>query len=567
MQQAISDRTLSFLKGTVAPGQGDMALPPSIVNRTTMSKKFDVQGNWEVNDDLLGGAAIKSSSGCLVWLPGRGMHSLTRYGFVAPGTTTWVPAVNFTIQYMEEVALPYESTAGPLISPDAAENFTWTRIFAGAIRVESTTVPIGNTALNGTFAGGTFEDLRDVMQDGAGHAYSVPNIVQQTLIAKDAYKQIPVKDGMVMTIGSDIVPLLSPPDPDKYVDWHAGVTMINFNAPGGHHNISGVNVVDLVWWGWISPYNIQAMGANQSIQIDNVNPYATPRLDLNISQPVASIPVAYWARLEFRDIYVTVNGSTGDTQYTSVITSEDRYFNGGVAGEFHVSHHADMAAVTGREVTGIWIGTQVALSYYSETMIQIPLPTYIGGGLAIMNLYCQGELGPARIIRWDHLSKGQVISVRGDILMEAVPQGSIAPYVTANTFAANMSFQVNAFPMLQAIYNSSFPIFRRLYVGTEYDHIVRNILPELTAEYFTRHESSPEIEMAASASGIFSDIGGELGGLFGKRGRTIGSSLGALGDIGTQLMGRRFGSAAGQFGSAAGQFGSAAGQFGEREYD
>lgn len=68
--------------------------------------------------------------------------------------------------------------------------------------------------------------------------------------------------------------------------------------------------------------------------------------------------------------------------------------------------------------------------------------------------------------------------------------------------------------------------------------------------------------MAATASGIFSDIGGELGGLFGKRGRTIGSTVGALGDLGTRFLSRRGGS-----GSAAGQFGNAAGQFGERDYD
>jgi len=302
------------------------------------------------------------------------------------------------------------------------------------------------------------------------------------------------------------------------------------------------------------------------VDCDVPNPHCKPHIYLTAELEATGTGLGgdiLMTRCHFTDVYAIINGVTGNIEYNTLHSW--RYVSRSVLQNitWELEHFADIYAVEGREDTGMWIGTHVEIDFTCNAATSVNGMSGIGGGIAIENLYAPGELNPCRIIRWDSLSDGQVLNLRGEFMVEAVPQGSVAPYVTPSLLTQQMTFQINTYPLLQSLYNGIFPIFRRMYIAQDYDRILREVLPNMTSDNFTRHEATREIENAASAAGLFSGLGGELGGLFGKRGREVGTALGALGDMGQRVLSRS-GASAGQFGGlAAGQFGGdAAGQFG-----
>ena len=182
-----------------------------------------------------------------------------------------------------------------------------------------------------------------------------------------------------------------------------------------------------------------------------------------------------------------------------------------------------------------------------------------------------GQCGPAHIIRYDNIGAGQNLRISGVLNTESVAKGNLAPYLQGAVGNTSMSPDANVLPLVWMLYNGISP-FKCSWEASDYDRFrdefVKNLTPESLAALA---DNDTRIHSASSAAGLFSSIGGAIGG--------IGDAIfGASGQFGTggqssTNLGAQFG-AGGQFGasggfnanpfavaSARGQFGSS-GQYG-----
>jgi hypothetical protein len=78
---------MDLLKCTLAPAEYN-TLPPSVCTQTTFSKRVDASANFLVNDAALNPVYenVPTSSGAIVWMPGKGPYACYRMGIVPKGT-------------------------------------------------------------------------------------------------------------------------------------------------------------------------------------------------------------------------------------------------------------------------------------------------------------------------------------------------------------------------------------------------------------------------------------------------------------------------------------------------
>lgn len=588
-----TDGVMNFVRTTLNPEVGGM--PPNLSAGTTFGKIFTVDGSFNVNDAHLAsdGDRISSHSGLILWFPLRGVdHSLTRYGIVPNGTLTRnmytiseeygnsYSEYQYRFQYNGEVALPYEHSANIQISPDVSDDFSTVRLIAGAFRLESTTIPIGSTALNGWLSGGVINDTRDVC-DKDGVAYPLSSILQQTMTPKDGLQKISVRDAIVSVVGPDISPNFQTPN-DDFVYGMAGDKNTYPGGPPTEITITGWTHGSSIRFDsrWYSPYDIAVVGTPTSPDIPlatrikplNVNAQVIIDTEFHVS-PVRSVVaqiMSFNIQIMYSHVWAYID-STGTVQYSIDRETDSRVFSPNtwptvpgsksvpdlravdqnfqfkaIRANQRVYHRKDNASEFSDE--SIYIGTLIHSEISNVSGPDILNGTfggYLTHSFTSTNIYRQGELGPARVIRWDDVGDGQSLSLRGKLLVQCVPEGTIAPYVSVSQNTNDMSQQMNVYPLLNALYNGRWDLFRRIYSGTAYDAAVAAVhklsLGQLAS---TGGNGDASVQTAAHAAGGFLTELGTIGGTLlgsafgdGAAGGAIGGMLGdKIGGIASNLF-------------------------------
>lgn len=196
--------------------------------------------------------------------------------------------------------------------------------------------------------------------------------------------------------------------------------------------------------------------------------------------------------------------------------------------------------------------TVVTSGVYSDKDLHITLDTAnCNVRCFARNIYAPGELGPCRVLRYDDLSKDMDIQFQGDILVECVPQGQVAPFVKQGGQVSGITTSPSVFPLISAIYNSNRCPIKRVWLYQEYMDFVQDQVANLSLEtIMTWMDDNPAIKEV-----VTTEAGGGWGSLLGNIGSTLGQSAGdALGGALGGLIGGL--GASGQYGSASGQYGA-----------
>lgn len=577
---------LSFVQTTIAPSDYQV-MPPNIHNGSTIVKELTVYGSYSVNDVGLVNPFVSTQQGVLAWNVTRDTQSISRFGRIPAGSV--VPSVGFpiigsnTFTFVQDLWAPYNNADSVAVTPDMSEQFSSSRLFAGVVEVQSSTTSTTSAALSGTLSCGTIMDTRDVWQQAGANSLSATNLVQNSITKKDGLLNVPIHDGLVTIVGSDIPVDFSIPNANDQFRSHGGIATINgatFVPPATTAGSS--TIVQQMYW--ITPWDITlGLGGMQNLQIPNVGIYTEVGFDVVYSFPVNGVyyqtPGALATaadakladfdlniRMVAADAYLRVR-TTGaiEVTWSSTVSYDIAHLHDTVtraaAGTFH--HHPQVIVGDQFRTNGMYIGTCFWLTVENMQNLNatawnlpIPAPTVLTFNVKPLALYDRGELGPVRILRWDGVANGQTVNVTGRLLCEAVPQGAVAPFVTPGALTDSMSMSVNLFPFLSLLYNGKSP-FRRNWVRSHYYQVLRDVVPRLTPESLLTWSDMPaEVVHAAEAAGIFEGIGGKLGGMAG------GLLDGIVGEV---FAGGTYGGSAesaGLYGQAGGIYGHAGGTYG-----
>lgn len=295
MTMADADASRMFFSSAIKPQQV-VAVPPNQGDVPNFGQPVKTQGTWKANDDTYN-PEVSSQAGQIVWLPTRGMISLTRYGFVAAGITTaesptaaanfvsawsyttaptFYPAIG-TLTYVSEFAVPYTSVAPwgtnsdiLSFSPDVAADFYLGRLTTGIFNLRAGATALNQNFTSGRAAMGNISDTRDIAQDSRSTiAFEPTSLASASVIGKDGDASFPLQDGAVSLQGSDIAREFRPPNMDivgERREEYDYVTPANISVlnPSVMSILSSANTVNgaqgILQSYWISPWKIQASG-------------------------------------------------------------------------------------------------------------------------------------------------------------------------------------------------------------------------------------------------------------------------------------------------------------------
>ena len=168
-----------------------------------------------------------------------------------------------------------------------------------------------------------------------------------------------------------------------------------------------------------------------------------------------------------------------------------------------------------------------------------------------------GNIGPCHIVRYDNVSNGQTLILKGMFRFQGNPNGTIAPFVQDSIQAAKYVFSSQVQGLLRALFRSN-PNFRRIMTTRFYEEVVLPYVRELSAGSLIQESGNkPEVVAHGEQAGLFTTVGSTVGNLFDAL------AGGAAGQFGLG------GGMAGQFGlggGMAGQYGLGGGMSGRRPY-
>lgn len=526
-----------FAKTTVAP-RLFKSQPPNLAWQTAFPKRLDVVGNINIDDSTLDpstGKVVPTSSGMVVWLVNRGVNGIKRYGFIPAGYSTNLARLYFgeTITYNSALGAPY--TPGDIkISPDLTTTFSSARLFSGDLRVICDTVPIGNTALNGYFSCGTVTDTRDVAQLSNGNCFDPSDLVQTSSTSKDGLKEISCMKGIVGLVGSDVRFNYGPPNPDVC---DAGIngqyTPLAITKQLGSVLNLASGATAIFSNTWVSPWNVTLSGGSQSALLQNIqvppinlegclDVKVVAGFEISSANPVVSQCIVrallqhMWAQVgpdgsihngdlsmkyTMSNILPVIGGpSSGAGVFLTFEDSPVMYEN------TTINNGNQTNSVSNR---GMYLGFQLVLMIDNPTTVDFSctIASYPGYypqiSVRARSLFCEGELGPARIIRWDGLSKDQQIKIDGVLMAQCIPQGIIAPFVQSAAMYSDSVTNLNAMTFVSELYNGPSP-FRRMWTGEAYDDFMKNVFPNFNSEMVVEW-AQPKLIATANSSGMFDE--------------------------------------------------------------
>lgn len=557
---------------TTAEGLRWNTLPPAICSQPTFSKRIDVTGNFLIPADPLTFEKIPTSSGCLIWLPGRDMISAYRFGFVPAGTVSTgagggSPPVGLpggALTYWSPLPIPYNNKVEKDIitysPPPSFSTFTMGRLYYGKIKCISDTVPISATALNGQFAAAAVSNILDVFQVNqipgvqSGLACDPSMLTQAGTTIHDSIKEVSVGRGATVLLGPDIEPKMA------FADVNEIYNHVGHMTPGTE--LTGIylqpfpyvatplaaNAQLFLWAGWISPWNVSVTGvALPGITLQNIPCAGYPAMmnpvggafEMNLTfsldnTKTVPVPTGYEEAVNvyFFHTFATCS-SDGSINYN--VAQENRTITVGPSVGFDIPFVVRSNAKEGMtggfsqynnqntsvppfsplqnfaNQAGMYIGTSFAIFVKnvsdvagadSPSHIDPLLPHYIN--FRAVNDYAPGELGPARIVRWDSVGAGQVMKVDGIMLAECLPGFLSAPFVQSSANMARVCTSINAYNFLAFVYNSDDTPFKRVWDSYYLDEFIRNELPKLSC-HTIRSWGVQRIIDAAASCGILKE--------------------------------------------------------------
>lgn len=621
MSLAGPDSAMQFLKTTVDPRNFTTA-PPNMFNQSTFPKNVSINGNWVIRADTAVAGPVKDTKSIVIWNTQRGAATMQRLGFVPSATTVVPTSFQFqnlsasawsapTLTFAEEFCVPYDPQGSyqVQVAPDLSLDFSVVRTYAGMISLQSDSVPIGNTALTGRFAGGSINDIRDIQQSPNG-AFTEANLQQQTITAKDGIKNVQAADGIVATLGPDLNPLFTAPY--AWTTKNGGVSdveVITTAYPGAAMAVALAGAVDVVslWQHFYTPVSgltlLDGGSPNPVINIA-MNPIPNGgrcRLSVCVPDIEWSGGVDYFGAPDLLFSIYHLFGTVDDNGAITIHSATEHLQNsvnplrfspdkvvritgtGAVTGTYSLTPGlVDLGDIPNMDIhQSIYLGSyvQCAASYQyipSPTTPGIPATASFNASageikmyVEALDIYNSGLLGPVRVLRWDNMSAGQEVKMDGVLIAQCVPEGQIAPFVTPTAQLQHLAMHLNVYPWLNAVYNGTGP-FKRIWKGSDYADVVAKLrehglddLMKLPDEDIRKGE----------AAGLFGDLGHAIGSQLGSlAGQGLGSlvdagvnaipSLFAAGQFGGGNQSREYGQAMGQFGSPSLMSGMAAGQFG-----
>lgn len=520
----------------------------------------------------------------LAW--GFGLHPYPSQAGANPATYPYGTIAG--IQYTQELLLPYGSDSEPndiiQIQPNLATSITFTRVFAGQIALQSSTVAIGSTALTGTFSAAAVEDTRDLAQSNQG-AYAISRLMQSADNRKDAVMQIPVEKGVCALVGPDINPDFTNPDQSNVLrvqgnytsypqttgtSFNTGTTGTNWSLWYNQTNGSPYCAAEVLsYWvtpvattmtSWVTPVSSANNFGQQSVQL--VSPVTIPTIQTDpiAETGVLSIKFQMQTQVVFNAV---ITGGVGtftmpsaanigsalwcidviathvfarcktDGQVYYQCFEEIKNLTRRAAGLYNINAGASWTGPnnnsefgnyggtppyqlpnSGETVdfdpqqfrssftgTGKYIGTRISVacgwsggdptvlgppaitttsgtpiwSLYGYTITMFPPTIYT----AAKDIDVLGNVGPARILRYDNVSYGQQVNVTGKLWCEAVPSANLAPYVKDQIMNVNRWCRASAQRLCAALYNGNSP-FKRIWVLSDWVRFCTEIANNLS---------------------------------------------------------------------------------------
>ena len=256
--------------------------PPAATTLARFSKRFDITGNFSVNDTALTKEAVPSSSGAVIWFPFHGTQGIYRYGIVPGGASTttvgFVLIQGFgggtTFHWYTPMVVPYGNvvssdiiTVSPSLVGVKATSapdynlFSMSRVTSGDLFLRCDTIPVGNMALNGYIAAAAVADWRDVIQVGytdftvSGTTLDPAQLVQSAVTQKDGVKEVSGQNGVRAVLGPDIPTVYGPPNADTSDLPYSGATMFVLPVITPYTGTLGAGTSRLRMLLWYSPWN------------------------------------------------------------------------------------------------------------------------------------------------------------------------------------------------------------------------------------------------------------------------------------------------------------------------
>jgi hypothetical protein len=501
------------------------------------------------------------------------------------------PALNF--EWRSPVALPRTGDSTIQISPALEKNFSRSRLFAGVFNIDGSAVPIGVTALTGEFSAGAIASTRDIARDTSGTevtCYDVSALSQQSVTAHDGLKLIPLKDGVTTIVGPDFPEQFSTPQQITSDFVEGEWATFTIPAPANIGSATPPQVADLpiqAFETFISPWDcdmysgsnsgtffnnsfISAPGAKYTrIQTNTLD--ETGVLDIDVTIPwdltlSANMSTTGGLTIYAKHVFCTVNPN-GTVNYNCfseakevIRDKHDEFADDFMAlrrqGDSNSARYPTVASFRPRRFRSSFVDTGKYIGTYVQASVHVVNRTGTGGfcnwgfddiriDVRARGIDKAGRVGMAHILRYDNVSNGQTLTMRGKALVQCVAEGEVAPFVQSAIATAPVAVDAQTLVLLRLLFRGGFGgRFCRNYRTNNYEDnitmLARTLTPAKLKQILTDSEEGVTTAVAAQAAGIFGTLGGAVGG--------VADSL--FGSAGT------FGQAAGTFGHAAGEFGA-----------
>ena len=551
--------TLDLIKSSVFVTKYT-TMPPSSYSQTTFAKKIDIAGQIVIKDDsLLTDEQVPTQSGAIVWMPNQGIQCCFHMGFVpVAAQSPFGLGLPLQFGYVDECMLPYNdqfSNDPVKVTGFQQREVFQARLVAGILTLQCDASSVTATTISGTFSGAAIADIRDAtLSTSTIGSQSICTPVQLTQAATtmdDGLKEVGALKGITAVMGPDINQEFQQPNAHK-----------QYLASGG--TVVGQHVIPLSFYQnhptldfgtpalmvWMTPYNIVMsttaaapadfpaicnirIGATSSTQFgfdkafvgQGINPF-DGCLDVTIKSRVnpntmGVAGVTNILHIKYLEVYASVS-SNGKVYYTyngqefSGPNGDVRVLRSDMT--FHTRTKIRMTgAVTAfdptptfkEESAGIYIGTMMLWEFRNTTFALSPLLQHseladVQVCITTLNEYSSGcgELGPARVLRWDGMAPGQVIRVSGTLMAECMPGATTAAFVQ-NSSVTRSCENMNALPLLSMLYNSTDTPFKRIWIHEEF----LKFLPKVQkfSCHTLRKYGNPRIIAAAAACGILNE--------------------------------------------------------------
>jgi hypothetical protein len=223
--------------------------------------------------------------------------------------------------------------------------------------------------------------------------------------------------------------------------------------------------------------------------------------------------------------YTGVGGSGGSYGYTALFESQTNRTKFATQGKYLGTYIALTAGLlSDLGASSLWNTST------SNLQIGFGSPTFT---VASQDVDAEGQVGPARILRWDNVSAGVQINVAGKLWMQAIPTSALSPYVKQQVMMQNRWCSEGAIRLVASLVEGATPL-RRAWNLRVYQRFIREEIDKLDLQELARLAAKDEhIAEAMQSTGLMAALG-EIG----EREPAVGvGNFGAAGNFQQHYMG------------------------------